>query len=194
MSKLLHDERSERRPFSFTGTRLSNWFARRLQLVWILIGCLALTACGKKQPAPVGQDSATKPAGVSVDNLLKDSAANPATPPPADAPSPSPEQSAAAAAPAMPAKPPPSVVNEITTGADADFSAGSELKGGELATPQVLASYNKRLARVNYQISDFPENLEQLKKWPMMPPLPKAPPGKRLVYDLRARMIRLDPP
>jgi hypothetical protein len=67
------------------------------------------------------------------------------------------------------------------------------LKGGELATPDVLAAYNRRLAMVNQSISDFPQSFEQLKKWPMMPALPTAPPGKSLVYDVRTRTVRLSP-
>jgi len=75
---------------------------------------------------------------------------------------------------------------------DFDFNAGDELKGGELATPKVLEAYNKRLARVTYQISDYPQKLEDLNKWPMMPPLPKAPAGRKLVYDIRTHTINVE--
>jgi len=154
-------------------------------VVWMLIGCLGFTACGKKSPPAADQGAAQKSAGVSVE----DSAPAPAPPPPNPS-SPSPEQPAApvSTAPATGAPPPA----EPTSPTDLDFSAGNNLKGGELATPQVLAAYNKRLARVNYQISDFPQKLEDLNKWPMMPPLPKAPPGRRIVYDIRSRTINVE--
>lgn len=69
-----------------------------------------------------------------------------------------------------------------------------QLRGGELATPEVLAAYNQRLTQLIFQQRDAPETLEELvRKWPM-PRLPNPPPGKRIVYDGRYRIIRLDPP
>jgi hypothetical protein len=69
-----------------------------------------------------------------------------------------------------------------------------QLRGGELATPEVLAAYNQMLARLIFQRRDAPETLEELvRKWPM-PRLPTAPAGKRIVYDARNRIILLYPP
>lgn len=69
-----------------------------------------------------------------------------------------------------------------------------QLKGGELATPEVLAAYNQELARLIFKTRDAPETLEELvRKWPM-PRLPTPPAGKRIVYDPVNRIIRLDPP
>jgi hypothetical protein len=69
-----------------------------------------------------------------------------------------------------------------------------KLRGGEMATPEVLAAYNLRLAQLIFQRRDAPETLEELvRKWPM-PRLPTAPPGKQIVYDARNRIIKLDHP
>ena len=68
------------------------------------------------------------------------------------------------------------------------------LKGGERATPEVLAAYNQELAWVMFKRRDAPETLDELvRKWPM-PGLPTAPAGKQIVYDPVNRIIRLDPP
>jgi hypothetical protein len=68
------------------------------------------------------------------------------------------------------------------------------LRGGELATPDVLAAYNQQLAQLIFKQRDAPESLEELvRKWPM-PRLPTPPPGKQIVYDARNRIIKLDPP
>jgi len=83
----------------------------------------------------------------------------------------------------------------------AAFRAGIEppapalkLRGGEPATPEVLAAYNQELARAIFRRRDAPESLEELvRKWGL-PPLPTPPPGKRIVYDPVNRIIRLDPP
>ena len=158
--------------------------------LFVLAACMTLVSCGKKPAAAPDQGTAAKPAA-SVESLLTDSAANPPPATPAEASTPAPEQTAAAN-PAAPAGAPHAEMNEITSGAQLDTTAGKDLKGGELATPQVIAAYNKRLAMVNYQISDFPSKLEDLNKWPMMPPPPKAPPGKKIVYDVRTRAIRLE--
>jgi hypothetical protein len=69
-----------------------------------------------------------------------------------------------------------------------------KLRGGELATSEVLTAYNQELARLIFRQRDAPETLDELvRKWPL-PKLPTAPPGKRIVYDPVNRIIRLDPP
>ena len=69
-----------------------------------------------------------------------------------------------------------------------------QLRGGELATPEVLAAYNQMLAQLIFQRREPPESLDELvRKWPL-PRLPTPPAGKRIVYDGRYRIIRLDPP
>jgi hypothetical protein len=69
-----------------------------------------------------------------------------------------------------------------------------QLRGGEPATPEVMAAYNQMLAQLIFQRRDAPETLEELvRKWPM-PRLPTPPPGKRIVYDARNRIIVLYPP
>lgn len=69
-----------------------------------------------------------------------------------------------------------------------------KLRGGELASPEVLAAYNQELAHLIFKRRDAPETLEELvRKWPL-PRLPTAPAGRRIVYDPVNRIIRLDPP
>ncbi len=69
-----------------------------------------------------------------------------------------------------------------------------KLRGGEMATPEVLAAYNQELARAIFQQKDAPETLEELvRKW-RLPKLPTAPAGKQIIYDPVNRIIRLDPP
>lgn len=69
-----------------------------------------------------------------------------------------------------------------------------QLRGGELATAEVLAAFNQELARRIFAQRDAPETLEELvRKW-RMPRLPTAPAGKRIVYDPVNRIIRLEPP
>ena len=69
-----------------------------------------------------------------------------------------------------------------------------KLRGGELASPEVLAAYNQELAQLIFKRRDAPETLEELvRKWPL-PRLPTAPAGRRIVYDPVNRIIRLDPP
>lgn len=73
------------------------------------------------------------------------------------------------------------------------------LRGGELATPEVLAAYNQELLRVRIQQRESPESLEELvqkwiRQWRLLPPLPTPPPGKRIVYDDINCILRLDPP
>jgi hypothetical protein len=68
------------------------------------------------------------------------------------------------------------------------------LRGGEPATPEVLAAYNQQLAQLIFKQRDAPETLEELvRKWPM-PRLPTPPAGKQIVYDARNRIIMLYPP
>jgi len=69
-----------------------------------------------------------------------------------------------------------------------------QLRGGELATPEVLQAYNQMLSQLIFQRHEPPESLDELvRKWPL-PRLPTPPPGKRIVYDGRYHIIRLDPP
>jgi hypothetical protein len=74
-----------------------------------------------------------------------------------------------------------------------------KLRGGELATPEVLEAYNQELTRVRFKVGESPESLQALvQKWiqrrRLLPPLPTAPPGKRIVYDPLRVIIRLEPP
>jgi hypothetical protein len=58
----------------------------------------------------------------------------------------------------------------------------------------VLAAYNQQLAQLIFQRREPPDSLDELvRKWPM-PRLPTAPPGKRIIYDGRYHIIKLDPP
>ncbi|MEI8040491.1 MAG: hypothetical protein WCL11_03725 [Verrucomicrobiota bacterium] len=142
----------------------------------VAAGILAFAGCGKKEskakapPVPETPQAAaaapTSPAAAPVN---------------AEAPRDVQEKQLVAQAVAMregKAPPPPSM----------------ELRGGELATPEVLAAYNQRLAQIMFQRREGPENLEELvRKWPM-PRLPTPLAGKRIVYDARYRIIKLDPP
>jgi hypothetical protein len=68
------------------------------------------------------------------------------------------------------------------------------LRGGEPATPEVLAAYNQQLAQLIFRQRDAPETLDELvRRWPM-PRLPTPPAGKQVVYDARNRIIKLYPP
>jgi len=74
-----------------------------------------------------------------------------------------------------------------------------QLKGGELATPQVLQAYNVMLIRAMPHYGQSPETLEQLQreliqKRRVLPKLPTPPPGKQIVYDAENFIIRLEPP
>jgi hypothetical protein len=68
-----------------------------------------------------------------------------------------------------------------------------KLKGGEPATSEVLDAYNQLLLRTAVQRREFPESLEELKKWPV-PKLPTPPAGKRIIFDIENCIVRLDPP
>jgi hypothetical protein len=73
------------------------------------------------------------------------------------------------------------------------------LRGGEPATPEVLAAYNQELLRARIQQRESPQTLEELvnkwiRQWRLLPPLPTPPPGRRIVYDDINCIIRLDPP
>lgn len=73
------------------------------------------------------------------------------------------------------------------------------LRGGEAATPEVLRAYNQELLRVRIQERRSPETLEELVQkwigqWRLLPRLPTPPQGKRIIYDDRNCIIRLDPP
>ena len=112
-----------------------------------------------------------------------------------------------------PLPPPPAAANPVNPDAPADaqekarvaqaaaFRAGVEppppaleLRGGEPATPEVIAAYNQLLAREIFKQRDGPETMDELvRKWPL-PRLPTPPPGKRIIYDAVNRIIKLDPP
>jgi hypothetical protein len=143
----------------------------------ILIATLAVAGCGKKKqagsaPLPPGNpQEAAAPAQISP-------AANPVNP---EAPPSEQEKQRVAQAVAM-------------REGKAPAPPAMQLRGGELATPEVLAAYNQQLAQLIFQRRDAPETLEELvRRWPM-PRLPTAPPGKRIIYDARYRIIKLDPP
>jgi len=68
-----------------------------------------------------------------------------------------------------------------------------KLRGGELATPEVLAAYNQELLRYMVRAKDVPESLGQLMRIKELPRLPTPPPGKRIVYDERNHLIKLEP-
>ncbi len=74
-----------------------------------------------------------------------------------------------------------------------------KLKGGELATPEVLVAYNIELLRGRIRQGESPESLEQLVRvWiqtkRLLPGLPTPPAGKQIVYDKQNGIVRLDPP
>ena len=112
-----------------------------------------------------------------------------------------------------PPPPPPGAANPVNPDAPANvqeqarvaqataFRAGVEppaptlqLRGGELATPEVMAAYNQLLAREIFKQREGPESMQELvRKW-RLPPLPTPPPGKRIIYDPVNRIIKLDPP
>lgn len=68
------------------------------------------------------------------------------------------------------------------------------LRGGELATPEVLAAYNQELLRYIVRTKDTPETLQELMRIRELPRLPTPPPGKQIVYDPVNRIIKLYPP
>ena len=136
---------------------------------------LALTACGRKEskapapPPPPDETAAQAPVRTA--------------PPPVNPADSAAEQEKARVAQAL----------AMPEGIEPPKPA-LQLKGGELATPEVLAAYNQQLARLIFKTRDAPETLEELvRKWPM-PRLPTAPAGKHIVYDPVNRIIRLDPP
>jgi hypothetical protein len=163
---------------------------------WLLAIGIVVAGCGRKPGPTQDQGKSALSHGVSVENLASAPApdATPAPPPPPaeSVVAPAGQPSEASKSPGKAGSPAPKSY-EITSSADIS-DVGAELKGNELATPQILETYNRRLAMVNFRLSDYPESLEQLKKWPMMPPPPKPPPGKKIVYDARLHLIRLDPP
>lgn len=70
-----------------------------------------------------------------------------------------------------------------------------QLRGGELATPEVIAAYNQELLRARFKRGESPESLQELvQKWRELPRLPTPQPGKRIVYDVRNSIIRQEPP
>ena len=142
---------------------------------FVLAAGLVLAACGKK----ASQAQAPAPASAAAAAAAPTSpAANPVNP---EAPLDVQEKQRVAQAVAMrdgKAPPPPAI----------------QLRGGEPATPEVLAAYNQQLAQLIFQRRESPETLEELvRKW-AMPRLPTPPQGKRIVYDGRYHIIKLDPP
>jgi len=69
-----------------------------------------------------------------------------------------------------------------------------KLRGGELATPEVLKAYNVYLLRYIAENREAPESMQELMRIRTLPRLPTPPPGKRIVYDPINRIIKLDPP
>jgi len=69
-----------------------------------------------------------------------------------------------------------------------------KLRGGELATPEVIAAYNQELLRYIVRTKDTPESLQELMRIRELPRLPTPPPGKQIVYDPVNRIIKLYPP
>jgi hypothetical protein len=136
---------------------------------------LALTGCGKKAPKVQPPAPASAEAAAQAPTSPAASAINPADSVAVQ------EKRRVEQAVAMrdgKAPPPPEI----------------QLRGGELATPEVLAAWNQKLAQLIFQRREPPESLEEIaRKWPM-PRLPTPPPGKRIVYDGRYRIIKLDPP
>lgn len=60
---------------------------------------------------------------------------------------------------------------------------------GRTATPEDIAAYNRSLSAWINVHDDVPKDLEELKKRQGLPPLPKPPPGRQIVY-----VPRLDRP
>ncbi len=67
-----------------------------------------------------------------------------------------------------------------------------KLRGGEPATPEVLAAYNQELMLYRYREQDAPETMQELLRIKSLPRLPTAPPGKRIVYDPANFIIKLE--
>ena len=147
-------------------------------LTLLLAAALFLPACKRKETTAANQAAAAAVAAAKNPSAAPTSqAANPVNP---SAPESEQDKQRTAQAVAMRSgyvPPPPAM----------------QLRGGEPATPEVLQAYNQQLTRLIFQRQDAPETLEQLRKWPM-PRLPTPPPGKRIVYDARNRIIVLYPP
>lgn len=154
-------------------THLSALGSKPLMCCLVAAG-LALTACGGKEskaPAPPPPEETATQAPVKT------------APPPVNPADSAAEQEKARVAQAL-----------ATRARVEPPKPALQLKGGEFATPEVLAAYNQQLAQLIFQTRDAPETLDELvQKWPM-PRLPTPPPGKRIVYDPANRIIRLDPP
>jgi hypothetical protein len=147
---------------------------------WLCALLLALGACSREKSA----SSAKTPVGVEPGGPVPVADLKPVNP---DDPPQAQEKARLAAVMAMrqgsPPPPPPAL----------------RLRGGELATPEVLAAYNQELLRVRILQRESPESLDALvqkwiRQWRWLPPLPTPPPGKRIVYDDVNCIIRLDPP
>ncbi len=152
-----------------------NRFSRVLAAGLVVAVSAVVAGCGKKAPTGQGQPPASAEATAQAPTSPTANLVNPEAPPDVQ------EKQLIAQAVAIregKAPPPPAI----------------QLRGGEPATPEVLAAYNQRLAQLIFQRREPPESLEELvRKWPM-PKLPTPPAGKRIIYDGRYRIIKLDPP
>ncbi|MBI3877046.1 MAG: hypothetical protein HY300_14005 [Verrucomicrobia bacterium] len=163
---------------------MKNSVATKMQAGFFLMMALglALTGCGRKAPEPGPKTDASKSRGVSIENLIGNSG-TPESAPPAAAPT-----SEAAPAPPVPA----GSAADDKNAPPAPDTEDIILKGGELATPEVIKAYNTVLMINFFGRSDAPRTLEQLQKWPNLPALPKPPQGKRIVYDANTKTIRVE--
>jgi hypothetical protein len=144
-------------------------------ICFVVAAGLVLAGCGRKESKAPAQAPGSAEAAAAAPTSPAANAVNPADPP--DLQEKMRLQQAVARREGK-APPPPAI----------------QLRGGEPATPEVLAAYNQRLAQLIFQRRDVPETLEELvRKWPM-PRLPTPPAGKQIVYDGRYHIIKLYPP
>ncbi|MBI3877727.1 MAG: hypothetical protein HY300_17505 [Verrucomicrobia bacterium] len=133
---------------------------------WIFNGC------GSKPPPPPPPVVAKPPSAAEV----------PVTASEAPAPAPAPVPVVAAVVDTSPAG------SFAKTGGHVLLdSNGSPVPVGpspeEFATPEKLAAYNRVLQAWVYRTSALPDTMNDFKIFPGIPQPPKAPPGKRLVWN-----------